>query len=171
MKQWWQLLPEGSQANLEPQGLVCLEKYHIGWGTSTCFCTRTPRAVLCFSATYKMNVFFKLERPRAGALVRACLILLKAFSCSPVQNSVSGPLVISYGVWHCPNLRLQILQNPMMPQKVWRCFFVFGVLRSNIACFLSGDNCPLPRFIIYPRYLNCCFEICAFSGKSYSPRP
>ena len=37
---------------------------------------------------------------------------------------------------------------------------MFGALSSNIACFLSGDNCLLPGFIIYLRYLTCCLEIC-----------
>lgn len=33
------------------------------------------------------------------------------------------------------------------------------MLRPNIACFLSGENCLLPAFLAYPRYLTCCFEI------------
>ena len=49
-----------------------------------------------------------------------------------------------------------------MPKKVLKCFFVFGVLKPTIACFLSRDNCLLPGFILYLRYLMHCCEICAF---------
>ena len=43
-----------------------------------------------------------------------------------------------------------------------RCLFILGVPRLNIVCFLFGNSCLLPGFIIYPMYLTCCFEICAF---------
>ena len=46
----------------------------------------------------------------------------------------------------------------------------FGALGCNIACFLSGDNCLLLGFIIYPRYLNCCFEICVFFWETLCPK-
>ena len=39
---------------------------------------------------------------------------------------------------------------------------LWGVLRLSIASFLSGDSCLLPMFIIYPRSLTCCFELCVF---------
>ena len=107
--------------------------------------------------------------------MRACLIVLNAFSCPPVQSdcSASGPLVASYrDLAISSNPGFQILQNPAMPKKVQRCFFVFRMLRPNIACFLSGDKCLLlPGFIIYPRYLTCCFEICAFLGDTVALGP
>ena len=129
-------------------------------------------------------LFFQLVSPRAGALVRASVVLLK-YPCSPIRSNGSafGPLVASYaGLAISPNSGIQILQNPVMPKKVQRYFFffVFGTLRPNIACFLSGENCLLPAFVIYPRYLTCCFEICAFlphppfflfSGRSCSHGP
>ena len=98
---------------------------------------------------------------------------LKIFSYSPFQSnsSVSGPLMASYrGLAISPNPGVQILQNPAMLQKRWRCFFVFGVLRPNIVCFLYGHNC-LFLFVIYPRYLTHCTEIwCAFE-RLCSPPP
>ena len=75
---------------------------------------------------------------------------LKIFSYSPFQSnsSVSGPLVASYrGLTISPSSGIQILQSPALLKNVWRCFFVFRVLRPNIACFLSGDNCLIPGFI------------------------
>lgn len=126
----------------------------------------------------KCVFFFQLVSPRAGALVRASVVLLKALSCSPIQSngSASGPLVASYtGLAISPNPGIQICKNPVMPKKVQRYFFfffflVFGMLRPHIACFLSGENCLLPGLVIYPRYLTCCFEICAFL-PSPPPRP
>ena len=103
---------------------------------------------------------------RTGALVRACLMLSKAFFLfpSPKYCSVSGPLVASYR-------GLAISLNPIIPNSAKSCheqestklyysFFCLWVLRLNIACFLQGDNGVLPEFIIYLRYLICFFEIC-----------
>ena len=85
----------------------------------------TARAIPCFSATYKKKGLFKLARPRAGAPVRACLLLQKAFSCSPFQSkgSVSGSLMASYrGLGTSPNPGFcRIL--PCLER--YRCFLVF----------------------------------------------
>ena len=143
----WQLPPGSRQANLGSGSLSsCLENYPIGWGASPSFCIRTPKTVLCFSVTYKVNAFLKLGRPETGTLLRAYLISLKACSHSLFQSnsSVSGPLMASYrSLAISPNPGIQTVQNPAMLQKRWRCFFVFRVLRPKIVCFLSGDSCLL----------------------------
>ena len=100
--------------------------------------------------------------------MRTSVVWLKTLPCSPVQSSgsASGPLVASYtGLAISLNPGIQILQNRVMPKKLRQYFFFFclwDMLRPNVACFLSGENCLLPAFLIYPRYLTCCFEICAF---------
>ena len=79
---------------------------------------------------------------RTGALVRACLMLSKAFFLFPSSKycSVSGPLVASYR-------GLAISLNPIIPNSAKSCheqestklhysFFCLWVLRLNIACFL-----------------------------------
>ena len=81
--EWWKLSLLASSTNKAVAATVqrepgkpqvtetsCLEKRTIEWGTSPSFCIRIPRITPCFSATCKMNDFFKLGRPRAGALVR-----------------------------------------------------------------------------------------------------
>ena len=98
-----------------------------------------------------MNGFFKLRRLRAGDLVRACLISLKDFSYSPFQSndSVSGLLVASYrGLDISPNPGIQILQNPAMPKKVWRCFFVCGVTGDGEEAQQTWSFCQ--SFSLFP---------------------
>ena len=75
---------------------------------------------------YKVNFFFfQLETPRVGTLVRDWWTLLKAFSCSPVQSTGSGPLVASDKSLNISlNPGIQILQNPVMPKKIQSFFFI-----------------------------------------------
>ena len=74
--------------------------------------------------------------------------IIKAFSCSAVQSTGSGPLVASDRSLNISlNPGIQILQIPVMPKKIQSFLFFFfnisGVLTPNITYFLFRDYCVL----------------------------
>ena len=72
-------------------------------------------------------------------------ILLKAFSCSAVQRTGSGPLVASDRSLNISlNPGIQILQNPVMPKKIQRFFLLFFFFSVNKACTLFSKVVFIP---------------------------
>ena len=131
-----------------------LEKYATSGGLFPSHWTKTPKATPCFSAVYRKAGLFKSGMPKAGALTRVCLILLKAgsYSFSHIMGSVSGPLVsLCKGLLNSPKLGIRILPNPAMPKKERSCCLVPGGVNLVMALILSCDNCLDPGVKTYPK--------------------